>query len=264
MSFKLIAEVWRLQLTATQQHVLMAMADYADDDGRNCFPSQPRLAWKTGFTTKTIQRTIPELIAIGVVKMLRPATNKAPPRYQLCLDMGEIKAPFHSEYDDSRVDKLSSQEESRVDNLSTHDDLGGHCDCSRVDIVSARVDTMSTDPIINLSTNQPGNKMIPLPETTTEKRPKLTAAETAQKWAACIAEMAVNHKTMAEWLQGSELIATGAVQDGKPLYQVLVVNPRHVEWIKERAGRNLRWQISSMLRMPVAVDIIGELAAVPS
>jgi hypothetical protein len=236
----------------------MALADYADDDGRNCFPSQPRLAWKTGYTTKTIQRTIPELIAIGVVKMLRPATNKAPPRYELCLDMCEIKAPFQREYDDSGVDNLSTQDDSRPDNLSTQDNLGGHSDHSRVDILSVRVDKMSTDPIINLSSNQPDNEMIPFPEKTTEK----AKAETARIWEVCRQELCGQSRGMSDWLPGSELLPTEQTRSGKPLYRLVVVNPASVQWLQQQAAGAITSRLLVMLGYRVALDIVADLPGV--
>ena len=256
MSFTLLTQVWQLKLSPRQQHVLLAMADYADDDGRNCFPSQPRLAWKTGYTTKTIQRTIPELIAIGVVKVMRAATNKAPPRYQLCLDMVEIKAPFRSEYDESRVDNLSTQDDSRLDNLSTQDDLGGHCDHSRVDNLSARVDTMSTDPIINLSSNQAGNEMILFPEKSTER----SRAEMAEIWSLLRPELCSGRSFVEECLLGSELLATGSTREGKPLYRLLVVNDRNLSWLKTQIAGQICHRLRGILGMRVSVEIVAELA----
>jgi len=260
MSFELIKQVWQLDLKPTQQHVLMALADYADDDGRNCFPSHGRLAWKLGCTVKTVARIIPELIGLGVVEVLRPATNKQPARYRICLENGTPKEPYCPDNDDSRVDNLSTQDQSRVDNLSGQDGLGGQFVTSRVDNLSARVDKLSTDPISNQSTNQPDNEIGPLPEKEQEKE---TAAETAQKWAACVQELGVGHRTMGQWLQGSELLATGQVRDGKALYRLLVVNPGHVDWLKQQAGHAIRTSIRGALGPSVAVDIVAELAAQP-
>lgn len=256
MSFILIREVWRLKLKPIEQHVLMAMADYADDDGRNCFPSQPRLAWKTGYSERTVTRTIDILIAMGILQVLRPATNKAPARYQICLDVGSIKEPYGKENEDFRDVTLSSQSQSRDDSVTPQDGLGCQRDTSRDDCVSTRDDTQSSDPIINLSSNQPGKNEIGL---LPKKAPELTAAETAQKWSLCVEEVGAQQKTMGEWLQGSELLATHRMKDGKRIYQVLVVDPRHVEWIRDRAGRNIRWRLSTILGSPVDIEIISEL-----
>jgi hypothetical protein len=255
MSYKLIKEVWRLALTPTQQQVLMAMADYADDDGRNCFPSQPRLAWKTGLSESTVLRTIDKLIAMSILQVLRPATNKAPARYQICLDMGAIKEPFSQDNVDFRDSTVLPQSESRDVTVLPQDGLGWQRDTSRDSTVTARDSTVLPDPIINQSYNQPANEIEPFPE----KAPELTAAERAQKWSLCVEELGAQFKTMAEWLQGSELLPTGRRQDDKPVYQVLVVDPHHVEWIRERAGRNIRWRLSSILGQPVDIEIIAEL-----
>jgi hypothetical protein len=249
MSFILMADVWRLELTPTQQHVLMAMADYADDDGRNCFPSHRRLAWKTGYTTKTIANMINGFIESGLIVVLRLGTNKQPPRYQLCLDMGAIKAPYGGEKDEIGGEPVSPQ-----------DGLGRTTFASGGERRSAWGERRSPDPIINQSTNQPGNEIGPLPEKATEKVPEPTEAETAQKWAQCREELGVGHRMMGAWLQGSELLPpAGRMQDGKPLYRLLVVNPGSAQWLRHQADHAIRATLRGVLGRPVAFEIISEL-----
>jgi hypothetical protein len=262
MSFKLITEVWQLKLTPTQQQVLLAMADYADDDGRNCFPSQPRLAWKTGLSKSTIVRTIDQLIAMGILKVIRLATNKAPARYEIWLDMGEMKPPYLNDNEDFRDVTMLSQGASRGSTVTPLDSLGCHGDTSGGSTVNSRGSMVTPDPIINQSYNPPVNENGPLRPLGAGKTPEQTAAETAQKWAQVVAELATEHRTMGAWLQGSELIATGAMQDGKPLYRLLVVNPSSVDWLRHQAGRAICAGVRGVLGRPVAVDVVGELAAV--
>jgi hypothetical protein len=61
MSIKLMTRVWELKLPHDELWVLMALADHADDDGRNCYPSVGYLAWKCGYSERSIQRILRKL-----------------------------------------------------------------------------------------------------------------------------------------------------------------------------------------------------------
>ena len=256
MSFELIRQVWLLDLSPTEQQVLMAMADYADDDGCNCFPSHRRLAWKTGYKERTISRMIEGFIASGIVKVLRLGTNKQPPRYQICLENGRLKAPYCHDDDDSRGDPRSPQEDSRGDRGSSQNGLGRSSITSGGDRRSSWGDRRSPDPIINQSNNLPGNGNGPFPETAPEKE---TAAETARKWQYCVQELGAQHKTFADWLQGSELMETGEKQDGKPLYKLVVVKANSVDWLRQTGRRAICTSLRSMWGVPVSLEITAEL-----
>lgn len=52
---------WTVRLSPAPKLVLMALADEADDTGY-CFPSQRRLAWKSGITSRTVRRILSKLI----------------------------------------------------------------------------------------------------------------------------------------------------------------------------------------------------------
>ncbi len=96
MSVTVMAEVWQLQIESPQLIVLLAMADHADDDGV-CWPSQDLLAWKTQYTVRQVRRIIKGLINDGVVKILRPATPRTTPIYQLTFDGVLRKLPRKQE-----------------------------------------------------------------------------------------------------------------------------------------------------------------------
>ena len=51
MSIKIMSQVWELDINHSEMIVLLAMADHADDDGQNCYPSNAYLAWKPGTPT---------------------------------------------------------------------------------------------------------------------------------------------------------------------------------------------------------------------
>ncbi len=60
--------VYALDLSGTQQLVLLGLVEHADDEGHNAFPSIERLSWLARCSVRTVQRTLNELIAWGTVR----------------------------------------------------------------------------------------------------------------------------------------------------------------------------------------------------
>ncbi len=68
MSIKLMSAVWeRSDISSTQKLVLLALADWANDDGL-CWPSIDRLALKTSLTSRGVQKAIRSLEDAGFVR----------------------------------------------------------------------------------------------------------------------------------------------------------------------------------------------------
>jgi DNA-binding Lrp family transcriptional regulator len=88
-----MSRVWELQdISATQKLVLLALADWANDEGL-CWPSINRLAVKTGATSRSVQRLIRQLEELGLVK--REEVVGKGNRYWIALPMTECH-PRHS------------------------------------------------------------------------------------------------------------------------------------------------------------------------
>lgn len=68
MSIKLMTAVWdREDLSSTQKLVLLALADWANDEGL-CWPSINRLAVKAALTSRAVQKTIRSLEDAGFIR----------------------------------------------------------------------------------------------------------------------------------------------------------------------------------------------------
>ena len=65
MSVHATAKVWRSRIEPTEKLVLLALADCAEHDGSNSFPSVPRLAAECGLSERTVQRVLRALEAKG-------------------------------------------------------------------------------------------------------------------------------------------------------------------------------------------------------
>jgi len=70
MSVEVMSVVWKLDLPQNKKLVLLAIADHANDDGI-AWPSQGRIAWKTGYKRRNIKRILDELIEDGLLQVMR-------------------------------------------------------------------------------------------------------------------------------------------------------------------------------------------------
>lgn len=94
MSVKVIGAVWDLDLSSSKQLVLLAMADHADHDGSNVFPSIGLIAWKTGYSVRQIQRIQRELVADGLLVVVKQGKFTST-SYRIDVSVGKTKKPYH-------------------------------------------------------------------------------------------------------------------------------------------------------------------------
>lgn len=133
MSGKISGMVWDLDLPHAQMLVLLAMADHADHEGRNIYPSIGLIAWKCGYSDRQVQRIIKDLVDIGVLAVQAESTANRPTTYNVNISAAPKKAP----YTRKRGDKMTPVKMSGV----TFDARGVTFDAVRGDT------TMSPEPI---------------------------------------------------------------------------------------------------------------------
>jgi hypothetical protein len=172
MSVKIMAQVWELDLPHNAQSIFLALADHADDDGY-CYPSVGRLAWKTGYGVRQVQRTLKDL---RDQKLAIPTGSVAGGRhntvvYKLDPSAGKQKPPFRP-----RTERQISAD-IKGDNMTPIDgeaDIKGDTqDAERVTFETQRVTpetlkgdiAMSPEPsvIIKESSEEPSEEMSDLP-----------------------------------------------------------------------------------------------------
>lgn len=94
MSAKLMGEVFRYELPHTEQRVLLAYADHADEANR-CFPSIPYIAWKLGYKDKRmVERLVKSLRERGVLIPEKPARQHYAPTWRIDLSALDRKPDF--------------------------------------------------------------------------------------------------------------------------------------------------------------------------
>lgn len=138
MSVRVMSLVFEADLPPNEKILLLALADWADDDGGKIFPAQARMATKASVSDRTVRRLLGLLKARLLIQEVVPANRYRPAEYRInlfalriCagadpLDVLEGGQSVHSRTANDR--RLAG---SRVD---TGDHQGGQ-------IVQPRVDT---------------------------------------------------------------------------------------------------------------------------
>ena len=84
MSIRVMTYVWDCgQYNGSKLLLLLALADFAHDDGANVYPSVDTLAQKTRCDRRTVQRNLRQLEGEGAILLVRPATRHGPAEYQI-------------------------------------------------------------------------------------------------------------------------------------------------------------------------------------
>jgi len=67
MSVRMSSEVWGLQVKSNRKLVLLALADYANDEGASMYPTIDSLVNRTGVARRTVMRILKELREAGAL-----------------------------------------------------------------------------------------------------------------------------------------------------------------------------------------------------
>jgi len=93
MSIRLMSEVWRTQLPTVEKMVLLVIADHANDEGTEAWPSQATIAAKASVSVRTVQRAVNSLVSAGFLRLEKHAGGSAncredrrPHRYTILLN----------------------------------------------------------------------------------------------------------------------------------------------------------------------------------
>lgn len=90
-----MSEVWHRDVNGADQSLLLALADWADDDGSSIYPSIRRIAWKTGISVSAIKRRMSRLRQLGVLLVVSKGGGKfKTTEYALNLAILPAKKPF--------------------------------------------------------------------------------------------------------------------------------------------------------------------------
>ncbi|MGC1306526.1 MAG: helix-turn-helix domain-containing protein [Phormidesmis sp.] len=82
MSIRQILQVWEHEFSHPHQSVMLALADHAHEDGTGIRPSINRIAWKTGYSERSVQNILSQLRQLGMLVIAVPATYNTPNEYK--------------------------------------------------------------------------------------------------------------------------------------------------------------------------------------
>jgi len=94
MSIRQILQVWEHQLSHPHQAVMLALADHAHEDGTGIRPSINRIAWKTGYSERSVQNIMAQLRQLGILVIAVPATHNTPNEYRFDWSAATPKPSF--------------------------------------------------------------------------------------------------------------------------------------------------------------------------
>lgn len=77
MSIRLMSEVWRTKLPTIEKMVLLVIADHANDEGTEAWPSQATIAAKASISVRTVQRAVNSLVSSGFLRLEKHAGGSA-------------------------------------------------------------------------------------------------------------------------------------------------------------------------------------------
>ena len=131
MSYRLQPLIWNTDMKPSQRFVMLALVDYADDNGRNIYPSIETLSKKTGYSERNVQRILKSLEDEGLILIVGRSKYGT---IRITLNLPAIQERKAVEDDTPTDDNLSQIN----DKMSQNDDK-----------MSQNDDKMSPDPLIN-------------------------------------------------------------------------------------------------------------------
>lgn len=96
MSVKLMSAVFEADFPPSEKLLLLAMADFANDEGKSIYPSQETLARKTGLSDRTVRTLTKKLIAAEVIKTVGK-TNAGTYQYEIRPETISTRKPLPPE-----------------------------------------------------------------------------------------------------------------------------------------------------------------------
>ena len=99
MSVRMMTAVFALDVPPLEELLLIALADHADDDGNNVWPTISYLAWKTNLTDRGVRKMMARFRDTGVLTAVdrEGGGRRRSVIYQLNLDPLPRKQPFERE-----------------------------------------------------------------------------------------------------------------------------------------------------------------------
>lgn len=107
MSIRIMSDVWELDLPRDEKIVLLAFADHCNDEGF-CYPSVSRIARKSGYSDRSIQRKISSLVGSGLLEASSRSGGRGQTAlYRVLPEKGDKLAPFAPVKGDNSTERVT-------------------------------------------------------------------------------------------------------------------------------------------------------------
>jgi len=83
MSVRLMSMVFDSDIDSTKKLIMLAVSDFANDEGRSIYPSVSTLCNKTSLSERTVRKQLKELRAKGLLAIEKKSTSKSPNTYYI-------------------------------------------------------------------------------------------------------------------------------------------------------------------------------------
>lgn len=103
MSIKVMSMVWASDLRTMQRFVLLKLADHANDEGGNVYPSVATVAADTGTSARQVQRILGQLVAMGLLRIQKYAAGGRGHSRRYVIDLEALAALGRARLEAERV-----------------------------------------------------------------------------------------------------------------------------------------------------------------
>ncbi len=120
MSVLQMAKVWGQKLQGSDGLVLMALADMSDDEGLNCVPHIPYLAWQTNQSERVVRRVLARLEESGFITPLGVEIIDATTRTVYGLHLTASRPSGKDDVNGSRTVEAGMADRTAAEQTSDH------------------------------------------------------------------------------------------------------------------------------------------------
>lgn len=170
MSFHVVRLVRAARIgSPNAKSVLKELAEFANDHGGSCFPSQETLAAYTDLSLRQVQRALAELRELGVITVVAEACRGRAARYQLQLDRIEALIPPRPQQPKlpltslREVRKVATSGNLSGEKVATSVEKGCQSEAERLPLQAEKVATSGNLTVMNSHENSHETTTTPYP-----------------------------------------------------------------------------------------------------
>jgi hypothetical protein len=126
MSGKQMGKVWDHKFSRAEQAIMLALADHANHDGGDIYPSMGKIAWKTGYSRRHVIRIVGDLRERGILVVVEEAdlAKHHATEYGIDWSKAEPKKPWQAKaHSSDPSDTMSPGAEAEASDTASPSDI---------------------------------------------------------------------------------------------------------------------------------------------